>query len=287
MVVVRRRQIGQTVAMTKAPEVHPAIAGPAHSVQWSDIAREACIYLGAGAAIIRQMANPAVGLGVARHSISLRDPMPRLYKTMDYIYVVAMGSDRERQIIAREVDHAHKPVRSPFYSAFDQQLQLWVAVTLYRGGIEVYELMFGKLDRSSQEHLLQQAAVYGTTLQMSPDLWPADKEVFEQYWERSLAAVEVPTEVRDFVHVLLKGGAAPWYIKVLMPVQRLATRALLGPLLRRKFDLPWNQRDEFIWRWFVRIVPPVYRLLPRRLRHLPAHWHLRRWRQRHGLLPNG
>ncbi len=282
-----RRQIGQTGAMIKPPETPQAAPAPEPSIQWSDVAREACIYLGAGAAIIRQLANPAVGLGVACHSTALQDPMPRLYKTMDYIYVVAMGSDREHQIIAREVDHAHKPVRSQYYDAFDPQLQLWVAATLYKGGIEVYELMFGRLNQASQEHLLRQATVYGTTLQMPPDLWPADCEAFEHYWARALAGFEVPAEVRDYVHALLKGGAAPWYVKVLMPVQRLATRALLGPSLRRKFELPWSRRDAFLWRWFVRIVPPVYRLLPRRLRHLAARWHLHRWRKRHGLHPGG
>lgn len=271
--------------MTKPPETPQAAAVPEPSIQWSDIAREACIYLGAGASIIRQLANPAVGLGVVRHSNALQDPLSRLHKTMDYIYVVALGSDREREIIAREVDQAHKPVRSEYYDAFDPQLQLWVAATLYKGGIEVSELMFGRLDQATREHLLQQAAVYGTTLQVPPELWPADCEAFESYWARALAGCEVPAEVRDFVHALLKGGAAPWYIKALMPVQRLATRALLGPSLRRKFDLPWSRRDAFLWRWFVRIGPPVYRLLPRRLRHLPARWHLRRWRKCHGLYP--
>ncbi len=283
--VVGRRLIGQTRAMVKPSQTPQAAAAPTPSIQWPDIALEACIYLGAGAAIIRQLANPAVGLGVARHSSALQDPMPRLYKTMDYIYVVALGSDRERRIIAREVDQAHKPVRSQYYDAFDPQLQLWVAATLYKGGIEVYELMFGRLDQASREHLLQQAAVYGTTLQMPPALWPADSEAFEHYWDRALAGFDVPAEVRDYVHALLEASAAPWYIKALMPVQSLATRALLGPSLRRKFELPWSRRDEFLWRWFMRIAPPVYRLLPIRLRYLPARWHLRRWRKRRGLHP--
>lgn len=259
-------------------------SGLSPCIQLADITREAYIYLGAGATVLRQMANPGVGLGVAEHSRTLDRPLDRLRGTMDYIYVISLGTDAERQMISHKVNRAHGPVRSERYNAFDPQLQLWVAATLYRGAIELYQLFNGQLDEAGHDEIYRQAAIYGTSLQLDPAMWPADRAAFEIYWAQSLASFEVPESVRLYVQQLLKGGAAPWYIKMLMPLQSLVTRALLAPRLRDQFGLPWTQGDERVWRWFCRCFFLIYRLMPRFIRYLPMRLHLRGWRKRNRLL---
>lgn len=249
-------------------------------VRLADISREAYIYLGAGATVLRQMANPGVGLGVAEHSITLLRPLDRLRSTMDYIYVVTLGTDDERRAIAQRVNRAHIPVRSAHYNAFDPQLQLWVAATLYKGAVELYELFNGPLDDSNHEMLYHEAAIYGTTLQVDKSMWPANRAAFEVYWEASQTAFDVPDSVRVYVHQLLRGGASPWYIKILMPVQRFMTRALLTPAQREFFGLSWSVTDQKLWRCFTRCVPPFYRLMPRAMRRFPSRMHMRSWRKR-------
>src|SRR5690606_8985559 len=106
---------------------------------------------------LRQMANPGVGLGVAEHSKTLEYPLDRLRGTMDYIYAVTLGTDEERRIIAQRVNRAHIPVQSEHYSAFDPHLQLWVAATLYKGAIELYELFNGPLTETNHRALYQEA----------------------------------------------------------------------------------------------------------------------------------
>lgn len=103
---------------------------PAATPSLAAIDREAYIYFGAGSAVAWQLANPGVGRGVARHSRTLEEPLDRLRATMIYIYAVALGTDEDRRAIKRMVDRAHAPVRGPGYSAFDPDLQLWVAATL-------------------------------------------------------------------------------------------------------------------------------------------------------------
>src|SRR5690606_29986237 len=121
------------------------------------INREAYIYFGAGATVAWQMAKPGVGRGVATHSRTLERPLERLRATMGYVYAVTLGSDEQRAAIARHVNRAHRPVKGPGYSAFDRELQLWVAATLYRGALDVYRLFEGPVPEQAREALYREA----------------------------------------------------------------------------------------------------------------------------------
>ncbi len=256
-----------------APEVRaPGASG--------DLSREAFIYLGAGAAVLLQLAHPAVGLGVAAHSATLQRPLDRLRSTMTYIYALTLGTEEERRAVARGVNRAHGPVRSTRYDAFDPQLQLWVAATLYRGGATLAEIFHGPLPPQQADALYQHAAIYGTTLQMPRELWPADRAAFEAYWNATLSRLQVEPEVLRFVQALLDGGALPWWLRSLMPLQRFFTRGLLPATVREAFGLPWSARDQRRWDRFLRHGPALYWRLPRWLRHLPATLMLRDMRRR-------
>lgn len=235
-----------------------------------DLSRESFVYLGAGAAVLLQMAHPAVGAGVAEHSATLHRPLDRLRNTMAYIYALTIGTEEDRQAITRLVNRAHGPVRSSRYSAFDPALQLWVAATLYRGGTQVAEIFHGRLPAAEADALYRQAAVYGTALQMPASLWPADRQAFDAYWDRMLGDLHVEPPVRRYVDELLGGRAVPWWLRGLMPTQRFFTRALLPEPVRAAFGLPWDARDERRWQRFLRWGPRLYWATPRFLRHLPA-----------------
>ena len=253
---------------------------PSEPRHLGDISREAFIFLGAGATVLLQLAQPGVGLGVAEHSAKLQRPLDRLRTTMTYIYALTLGTDEERQQVGRMVNRAHGPVRSDRYNAFDPRLQLWVAATLYRGGTGLAEIFHGPLSPERSDALYRQAAVYGTTLQMPQAFWPRDRQAFQRYWDEAMASLHVEEPVRRYVHALLEGGAVPWWLRPLMPVQRFFTRGLLPPPVREAFGLPWSQRDQRRWERFLRYGPRLYWLLPAFLRQLPARWVLRDMRRR-------
>ncbi|MET0893487.1 MAG: oxygenase MpaB family protein [Pseudoxanthomonas sp.] len=252
----------------------------ATTVHLADITREAYIYFGAGATVILQMANPGVGLGVARHSATLERPLDRLRATMSYVYATTLGTDEERAAVARHVNRAHAPVRSPLYNAFDPDLQLWVAATLYRSAVDLHDLFAGPLSAANEETLYREAWVYGSTLQVRDAQWPPTLQEFQPWWEAQRAGFSVDAEVREYVHQVLKGGSAPWYTRGLLPMQRFVTRGLLPPDLRRDFQLPWSEQDAKHWARFKRWAPRVYWAMPAFLRHLPAHFYLRDLRRR-------
>lgn len=245
-----------------------------------DISREAYIFLGAGAAVLLQMAQPGVGLGVAEHSATLQRPLDRLRTTMTYIYALTLGTEEERRAIGALVNRAHAPVRSDRYSAFDPRLQLWVAATLYRGAAVLAELFHGALPPQQAEALYREAAVYGTTLQMPAAAWPADRAAFGRYWDDTLRGLEVEEPVRRYVHALLDGGAVPWWLRGLMPLQRFVTRGLLPAQLRAAYALAWTDKDQRRWDRFCRWAPRLYWWTPGFLRHLPARFVLADMRRR-------
>jgi len=255
-------------------------ATPAHSL--AEINREAYIYFGAGATVAWQMAMPGVGRGVATHSRTLQRPLDRLRATMGYVYAVTLGTDADRDRIARHVNRAHGPVRGDGYSAFDRDLQLWVAATLYRGALDVHSLFVGPVPRDARESLYRQAWAFGCTLQVADAQWPQDVDAFDRWWDAQVETLTVDDDVRGYMQAVLDGGHAPWYLRPAMPLQRFVTRGLLPPRLRALFALPWSDRDERRWQRFRYWAPRLYWSIPRGLRHWPARYYLAQLRRRHG-----
>ncbi|WP_156665624.1 oxygenase MpaB family protein, partial [Rhodococcus phenolicus] len=118
-----------------APEEAQLPPIPPGSVNLEDFVGESMLLLGAGATVLLQLAEPGVGLRT----------------TMTYVYAVTLGTEDEKKAIVRLVNKAHVPVRAESYNAFDPELQLWVAATLYRNGLGMYERFFGKLSEADAE----------------------------------------------------------------------------------------------------------------------------------------
>ncbi|WP_182347936.1 oxygenase MpaB family protein [Tomitella gaofuii] len=255
-------------------------ADGAPTVGVADYVDEAYVFLGAGAAILLQLAMPGVGHGVADHSDVLHRPLSRLRTTMSYIYAVALGTDDERREIVRMVNKAHVPVRSETYNAFDPELQLWVAATLYHGGVDLHRRFRGPLGPVSAERVYRESMAYGTALQVRAEMWPDTVAGFDRYWERTMDTLTVDDQVRAFTHTLLATRSAPWFLRPAMPLNRFVTTGLLPQQARDAFALPWSDRHQRAFDLLFRVLPPVYAVVPRFVRTLPARLYLADMRRR-------
>ncbi|MFF3182250.1 oxygenase MpaB family protein [Rhodococcus pyridinivorans] len=264
---------------TDEPVATPAPLS-AGSVELADFVGESMLLLGAGATVLLQLASRGVGHGVADHSTTLQRPLDRLRTTMTYVYAVTLGTPEEKKQIVRMVNKAHVPVRSETYNAFDPELQLWVAATLYRNGVDMYRRMFGPVTDADIEYIYRQSAVYGTALQVEDDMWPKTREEFDRYWDEMIATFEVDRKVRSFTRDLLTGGDAPLPVRALVPLQRFMTIGLLPQRMRDEFALPWSPRDQRRFDLFWKVVPPIYRAVPRPIRQLSATYYLNDMRRR-------
>lgn len=251
-----------------------------------DIGADAVLIAGGGRAILLQIAHPAVGRGVAEHSDFVSDPMRRLRSTLTFVYASVYGSPRELAAVRKAVNRAHAPVHSVDapeaaaqpYDAFDPQLQLWVAATLYETAITVHERVFGPLDTASADRVYREYAVLGTSLQVPESLWPADRAAFREYWNAKVASLDVTPSTRAVAHQLLHARDLPALLRAAMPVARLVTTGLLPRELVVAFGLPWNRTRQRRFDELMRFTSAVYPPLPLWLRHRPRDLLLNRLR---------
>lgn len=257
-------------------------AGPQdRALGLGDIVGEACLSLGAGSTVMWQLALRPVGLGVAEHSTTLLRPYDRLRTSVTFVLATVLGTDQEREAVARMVNQAHRPVRSVGrYDAFDPEAQLWVAATLARNAEVMYERTFGRLSDESRERIYRDSWVVGTTLQVRKEQWPQTRTEFLEYWDLMVERLEPDPDVQAYARKLLDTRGLPPLVRPLMPLQSLMTRGNLPPEMRELLGLPWSDRDQTrydaFWRWF----PPVYRRIPRFLRTLGTRVYLYDMRRR-------
>ncbi|WP_423184945.1 oxygenase MpaB family protein [Arthrobacter sp. NyZ413] len=246
----------------------------------ADIGAEGVLLAGAGRAILMQIANPAVGHGVANHSDFADRPLDRLRATMTYVYAVIYGSDEQLAAVRRAVNRAHAPVRreadgdSQGYNAFDAESQLWVVATLYDTAVTVYEMVHGALDDDAADRIYAEYARIGTALQLPADLWPADRAAFAEYWNESLRKLQPDAAARRISRDLLYPTKGPILLKLTMPLARLLTAGLLPEELREGFGLRWSGRHRLGFDGTMRLLSATYPRLPRRVRHWPKDHYL-------------
>ncbi len=247
---------------------------------------EAAFLLSSPRRFLTEIAFPPVGRGVVEHSKALTDPITRFRNTSAYIYLVAFGTDDERRAVVRFVNRAHAPVRAGGYNAFDPKLQLWIAAVMFHGGRDIYERFFGPLAPAGTERMYRDFAVYGTSLQVPAEMWPADLAAFGDYWNGVVTGLVVDEKVRNYAQALLRGGSASRPVRAGMPLNRFLTLGLLDPRIRDAYGFTWTDGQQRRFDTVMRVAAPLYRALPLRVRRLPATLVLRDARRRFGAAPH-
>ena len=233
--------------------------------------------------VIMQLAQPGVGYGVLGSRVESgrvdRHPIKRARTTFTYLAVATNGSDEQKAAFRRAVNRAHAQVystdESPVaYNAFDPDLQLWVGACLYKGAVDVYRLFVGEMDDETAERHYREGMALGTTLQVPPEKWPADRAAFDQYWQDSLAKVHIDDTVREYLWPI--AAARVRGVKLPDPLQRwldnfslLITTGFLPQRFRDEMRLPWDATRQ---RRFVRLMTvlrTVNKLMPRFIRLFP------------------
>lgn len=244
----------------------------------------------AGAAnVIMQLARPGVGYGVVESKVESgqlhRHPIKRSRTTFSYLAVALLGGPEEKAAYRRAVNRSHAQVRSgpssPVrYNAFDSDLQLWVAACLYRGVEDTYRAFIGPLARADQERLYQAAATLGTTLQVPPEDWPADREAFEDYWREEMKQVSIDEPVRRHLLEIADLRFLPRPISAAFGgFNRFVTTGFLPPDFREQMRLSWSDRDQHRFDRLIAVVRALVRVQPPPLRRFPFDlllWDVRR-----------
>ncbi|MFB4308431.1 oxygenase MpaB family protein [Actinomadura sp. GTD37] len=242
----------------------------------------------AAANVVMQLARLPVGHGVAKSTVDSgrvdKHPVKRARTTLSYIAVAMLGTEDERKAMRQEVNRAHRQVRAKEpvpYNAFDPELQLWVAACLYVGVEMIYDVLYGNPTPAEAEVMYRYGARFGTTLQMKPELWPADRAAFEAYWQDGLKKIQMDDLTRGYLRDLveLRFLHAP----VRLALGRTHTFLTLGFLpqpFRDELGYDWTPRDQRRFDRVMRALARTNRLMPRPAREFPFNLYLHDFRRR-------
>jgi uncharacterized protein (DUF2236 family) len=231
--------------------------------------------------VIMQLSWPGVGYGVLESKVEsgqvMRHPFKRFRTTFTYLSVVMLGTDLERARYREAVNRSHRLVRSDEnspvkYNAFDPELQLWVAACIYYGTVDVVERMYGRPNEAALDEFYAYGARFGTTLQVRPEMWPADRAAFEQYWEQGLAKVSIDEPVRQYLTRLMDRSYLPWPLSATGRTSTWVTTGFLPDPFREQMHLSWSPRDERRFGQLMRTVGLASRLMPGPVRRFPFNW---------------
>ena len=229
--------------------------------------------------VIMQLAIAPVGRGVRESRVDSGNvfihPVKRARTTFSFLAVAVMGDDGDRNFVREQLRSVHQQVVSTAdspvkYSANDPRLQLWVAACLYRWFVDQYEFLYGPIPPEQADAIYQDAATLGTTLNVRPHMWPADREQFEHYWEEQLGSIRIDPAVREHLLAIadlsfLRGHVGPvgtlLHLTLGKPYLFMTTGSLPQPF-RDEMGLRWSPAQQRAFDDIRRVVAVVDRLAP-------------------------
>lgn len=257
------------------------IFGPA-SMTWR-IDREAVLFLGAGRALLLQLAHPWVAAAISEHSSTLVDPIGRFHRTFGVMFAMVFGSRDGALAAARRLHRRHAMIGGvlpeaigPFaggssYAANDAAALRWVHATLVETSAIAYDLVLPQLSIAERERYWAESRLFAALFGLNPSDLPADWASFADYNAAMAqsATLSVSPAAREMARQIFAGVRTwlrppRWYLA--LSVQMLPER------LRAGFGFDIDARDQRAADRALTWIRRAYPWLPARLRYVgPYH----------------
>jgi uncharacterized protein (DUF2236 family) len=277
--IVSTERLERELTAVRGGAVDPlsGVFGP-RSITWQ-VDREAAIFLGAGRALLLQLAHPWVAAAIEQQSDTFANPIGRFHRTFSTVFTMVFGSLDQSLDAARRLHRRHAAISGtlpseagPFpagscYCANEVSALCWVHATLWDTALMTYALVLGALGGDQRERYYAEsrrfAALFGIPGQRLPPDWAASSAYIAAMTESS--TLTVTDAARAMAHRVL-AGADTW-----LPVPsgyKALTAALLPPRLRDAFALPYGQAERNAAQQFIARTRRIYPFLPSRLRYV-------------------
>jgi uncharacterized protein (DUF2236 family) len=257
------------------------IFGPESAI-WR-VHREAGLFLGAGRAALLQLAHPWVAAAIEEHSQVMNRPIARFHNTFRVMYAMVFGSLDQALGASRHLFALHTRIegemkedvssyrRGSLYQANEIAALRWVYATLIESAVLAYETVLGPMGDAEREAYYAEtktlAALFGIPVAELPADWGAFVGYCRAMEESDALGV---SERAAAMGQNLLAGAGSW---VKLPRwYRALTAAWLPGGLRRGFDLPFGENEQRAAERARRVLPEVYRRLPKAMRFVGP-WH--------------
>jgi uncharacterized protein (DUF2236 family) len=261
----------QLAALGAGADPRAGLFGPG-SFTWR-IEREAALFLGAGRAILLQLAHPWVAAAVADHSRALDDPIGRFHGTFATVFALIFGSVEEALQAARRLYRRHETIRGTLpgggaYAANDRSALAWVYATLIDTALLAYALVL-PLSEDERHGFYRESFRFAACFGLAPPDLPPDWPAFEQYCQATQGTLAVDQRTRAMAQRIL-AGAGSW---IIVPRWYHALTAGLVPdRLRDAFGLAYGAEERRLEARALSRICAIYPRLPARLRFVaPYH----------------
>src|SRR5271169_3190750 len=229
-----------------AAESCAGVFGPS-SMMWH-IDKEAAIFLGAGRALLLQLAHPHVAAAIAEHSRTLADPIGRFHRTFSITFTLVFGTLDQALRAARHLHQRHSAIQGvlpktvgPFaagtpYRANDVGALRWVYATLVETALMAHDLVLPAVTAQERELYYSESRQFAALFGVAASALPPDWAGFAMYCEtmHQPGSLAVGDAARAIAAEIFAGNGlwvrAPRWYKAL-------TAQMLPPHLREAFEL--------------------------------------------------
>ena len=277
--IVDRAELERELAIVcdAAVESCAGVFGPS-SMMWQ-IDREAAIFLGAGRALLLQLAHPWVAAAIAQHSRTLADPIGRFHRTFNTMFTIVFGTTEQALAAAQRLYHRHACISGTLpeatgafaagsrYEANDVAALRWVHATLIDTALVAYELVCQLLSSEERERYWSEARQFAAFFGIPQDVLPCSWRDFADANEQMSRSdvLTVSEEARAIAGAILFGTGTrvpvpSWY--------RALTARLLPTRLREDFGLAYGEPERRKAERALTVLRRVYPWVPRRLRQV-------------------
>ncbi len=266
-----------SLATVRAASAGPVegIFGP-ESLTWR-VDREAAIFLGAGRALLLQLAHPWVAAAISEHSKTFADPVGRFHRTFNITFTMVFGTLDQALAASRRLHRRHGAVTGTLpqaagrfeagssYSANEVSALRWVHATLVETALLTHDLVLPALNDREREQYWTEAKLYAALFGVRPADLPADWTSFTAYTEAMSRSdsLAVSPAARDIAEQIFSGRATGlriprWY--------RALTAHLLPERLAQEFGFEFGEREARSMDRALTWIRRIYPRLPMRLR---------------------
>jgi uncharacterized protein (DUF2236 family) len=206
------------------PPGEEALVGP-HSVSWRIFKNPIALFVGGLAAVILELAEPAVRTGVWEHSSFRKNPVGRLQRTGAAAMVTIYGARSVAVPMIAGIVRMHAKVEGETpagasYRASDARLLTWVHTTAAFGIAEAYNRYIAPLGQAELDSLYREGApvarLYGA---LDPPQSDAERRAL---FDSMRGRLEPSPIVFQFLQIMREAPAFP---RPLLPMQRMLVRA--------------------------------------------------------------
>lgn len=264
------------------PDPRDGLFGP-DSMMWKLNGPLTPAGMGAGRALLLQVAHPWVTASIDEHSVVRADPLERGRRTFIYVQTLVYGSMPQVMSAANTVHKIHNAIEGelPYeagafkkhseYRANEVSAMVWVSATLWDTLVRMYEEIEAPLTQVEKDRFYEEIKLFNMVFGIPPEAMPANWNAFQDYVETMWMSPQLTvTDAAKQLKTDLFDNQS-WVLALPLWVQEIATSANLPPSVRDQYGMEYNLWERMNYGWILPAAKVYNWVLPKGMGYNPVY----------------